>query len=214
MLELSTIGSTPDEIELTPLNPRHARLTILMERQRVFRFGRNLECDQCFHADFRISGTHATLSINDSGTADIVDHSVNGTFVNGERLPKHVAHTLHDGDALYLVVPDRSFLEGGGSLSTNFVGYTVQYRRRQAARTDSTTTTGGANPKGQVSSLGDAAVQAEAGARDDGTSQPQQASHCSSSMMQGTGDNPHAFSVPSNDHVSFASWWLLTGPKL
>ena len=41
---------------------------------------------------------HATLSINDSGTAaTIEDHSVNGTFVNGERLAKHVAQTLQDG---------------------------------------------------------------------------------------------------------------------
>jgi FHA domain/Double zinc ribbon len=50
-----------------------------------------------------VSRRHATVTVDDSGRAAIRDEgSTNGTFVNGERLPRGVEAPLRDGDQLRL----------------------------------------------------------------------------------------------------------------
>ena len=135
-IELTKVHAT--RIVLTPLNPRHGPIRLLVDtlREKPFRFGRNVECEQSYSHDYRISGLHAQLSWTDvsSSSADggslvITDSSVNGTFVNGKRVERGGSHEIADLDAFYLVIPDPGLLLQGytGSLSTNFVGYTVRY---------------------------------------------------------------------------------------
>ncbi|HEY8482394.1 MAG TPA: FHA domain-containing protein [Spirillospora sp.] len=50
-----------------------------------------------------VSRRHSTLWLDPSGTAWVRDEgSTNGTFVNGERIPRGVEAPLHDGDQLRL----------------------------------------------------------------------------------------------------------------
>jgi hypothetical protein len=50
-----------------------------------------------------VSRRHATVTVDDAGRAAIRDEgSTNGTFVNGERLPRGVEAPLRDGDQLRL----------------------------------------------------------------------------------------------------------------
>jgi hypothetical protein len=83
-----------------------------------------------FPKDFRISGCHATLRLAACGKrATIMDTSVNGTFVNGERVERDTERVLAEGDNIFLVVPDPRLLQPvySGSLIDNFVGYRVHY---------------------------------------------------------------------------------------
>ena len=101
-----------------------------------FRFGRHPDCEQSFPKDFRISGVHATLRIDEAAAKSgnppsiiIVDSSVNGTFVNGVRVPRKSQCTLSSGDEIFLVIPNQKLLQRDytGSLTTNFVGYFFEF---------------------------------------------------------------------------------------
>ena len=117
--------------QLTPINPRHPMLRLNLKPQERFRFGRHHDCEQSFPKDFRISSVHATLSLAESdGDAHILieDSSVNGTFVNGSRVPRNSTRRLATGDEIFLVIPGQQLLAGyTGSLTTNFVGYHFEY---------------------------------------------------------------------------------------
>lgn len=78
-----------------------------------YKLGRSKHCDIVID-DIHISSRHATLSrsaaIGSSGypAVHIVDSSVNGTFVNKERLAKGVRRQLNSGDQVSLVLPGRT----------------------------------------------------------------------------------------------------------
>ena len=117
---------------LHPLNPSLLPVHLSLDAQDdIFRFGRHTDCQLAFPADFRISSFHAHLVR--SQTEDriaIVDTSVNGTFVNGDRVPRNERRTLQSGDEIFLVIPNREMLVTSGyqgSLTGNFVGYTFFY---------------------------------------------------------------------------------------
>ncbi|KAL1520044.1 hypothetical protein AB1Y20_023520 [Prymnesium parvum] len=115
------------ECQLTPLNPRYPTIRLKLQPQQRFRFGRRPECEQSFPNDFRISGVHATLLLDNSLPPNVLieDSSVNGTFVNGVRVPRNQTCKLSSGDEIFLVIPNEKLLQHGyeGSLTTNFVGY-------------------------------------------------------------------------------------------
>jgi hypothetical protein len=119
--------------QLTPINPRFPTLRIKLHEREVFRFGRHEDCEQSFPNDFRISGVHAMLLLGSgpdrAPTILVEDSSVNGTFVNGERVPRRSNRTLATGDEIFLVIPNHKLLQQGytGSLTTNFVGYYFEY---------------------------------------------------------------------------------------
>ena len=119
---------------MTPINPRYPALRIKLHENQRFRFGRHNECEQSFPSDFRISGVHSTLLVReqpDSTLSFVVeDSSVNGTFVNGARVPRNSQRTLASGDEIFLVIPSQKLLQHGytGSLTTNFVGYFFEYK--------------------------------------------------------------------------------------
>lgn len=131
------------ECLLTPINPRYPTLRLTLHQEERFRFGRHKECEQSFPNDFRISGVHATLMLEGvppSGGKALIrleDSSVNGTFVNGTRMPRKSHRTLASGDEIFFVIPNEKLLQQGyaGSLTTNFVGYFFEYadEPRQAA---------------------------------------------------------------------------------
>jgi hypothetical protein len=109
---------------LKPLNPRLKPLQITLTGQTVFRLGRHDHCEQSFPTDFRISGVHCSLRL-EANQFVVVDSSVNGTYVNGIRVPQRSPQVLHNGDQIFLVIPDDALLTSGytGSLTQNFVGY-------------------------------------------------------------------------------------------
>ena len=113
---------------LRPLNPRHKQIEVTLCSKDRFRFGRRLDLEQSFPSDFRISSIHATLLV-DGGMIAVEDSSVNGTFVNGERVARNTRRALKSGDHMYLVIPDQALLQTGymGSLTVNFVGYIFNY---------------------------------------------------------------------------------------
>ena len=112
---------------LTPLNPRHHLLSFELTYGQRFRLGRSAACDKSFLGDYRISDMHASLLL-DGDRVVVEDTSVNGTYVNGIRLPKYERRALSSGDQLFLVIPDQSLLQSpaAGSLTRNFVGYTFR----------------------------------------------------------------------------------------
>ena len=123
------------ECLLTPLNPRYPTLLLTLHQEERFRFGRHKDCEQSFPNDFRISGVHATLVLEGrpassaKPTIRLEDSSVNGTFVNGTRMPRKSQRTLASGDEIFFVIPNEKLLQQGyaGSLTTNFVGYFFEY---------------------------------------------------------------------------------------
>lgn len=119
---------------LRPLNPRHKFISLTLHRNGTFRFGRRADCEVAFPSDFRISSIHASLLL-DRDRVYIEDTSVNGTYVNGERVPKNTRRALNSGDHIYFVIPDQSLLQAGymGSLSQNFVGYVFVSEEAQRA---------------------------------------------------------------------------------
>ena len=120
---------------LQPVNPRHPSHRLTLYRSDAFRLGRRVDCEQAFPNDFRISSVHASLVLVSSERAStrshlaIEDSSVNGTFVNGERVPRAASRELRSGDQIFLVIPDQALLQPGymGSLTNNFVGYIFRY---------------------------------------------------------------------------------------
>ena len=112
---------------LKPLNARHKRLTVSLGPADRFRFGRREGLEVSFPEDFRISSLHCTLLLRDGGVA-VEDSSSNGTYVNGERVPRQTHRILNGGDQLFLVIPNNALLQSGysGSLTQNFVGYVVE----------------------------------------------------------------------------------------
>jgi len=119
---------------LHALNPRHPRLALRLHAGESFRFGRRIECEQCFPSDHRISGVHASLRL-DGGHVVLHDHSVNGTYVNSARLAHGTGRALEGGDSFYLVIPSAEILQKGytGSLTQSFVGYLFELEPAPAA---------------------------------------------------------------------------------
>ena len=119
---------------LTPLNARHHPLSFELTYGQRFRLGRSATCDKSFLGDYRISDMHASLLL-DGDSVVVEDTSVNGTYVNGIRVPKYERRALSSGDQLFLVIPDQSLLQSpaAGSLTRNFVGYTFRSGASPAA---------------------------------------------------------------------------------
>lgn len=127
------------ECRLTPLNSRYPLLDVVLRQGERFRFGRHEGCDMAFPKDFRISSVHASLLVElaeDGGLrVAIEDSSVNGTFVNGQRVPRGMCRALFTGDEIFLVIPSQMLLQGSGyegSLIANFVGYSFTYTGESA----------------------------------------------------------------------------------
>ena len=78
-------------------------------------------CDACVALNSMKHDTRGQLAIEDL--------SSNGTFVNGERVPRSQRRGLRSGDQIYLVIPNQDLLQAGyvGSLTSNFVGYIFSY---------------------------------------------------------------------------------------
>lgn len=201
------------QLELQPMNPRHAALTlsVMKLKQTPFRFGRSPACEVCLEHDHRISSVHATLAADESGCVSIQDTSTNGTFVNGERLPRNSHRHLSNLDSFQLVIPDPNMIKSGytGSLIANFVGYTVHYRNCASA------------PKSSASIvLAHADSSAAAVATPLNATQPISASNLHGVQpLVNTRLNQVAVQVPQSnsngllgapdvEHVSFAAWWL------
>ena len=68
--------------------------------------------------------SHCQASEKGELKAIIEDSSVNGTFLNGERLPRGDKRELSHGDQIFLIIPRQEALDryGGTSLHKNFVG--------------------------------------------------------------------------------------------
>ena len=133
------MGSSVCECRLTPLNTRYPLLDVVLRQGERFRFGRHETCDMAFPKDFRISSVHASLLVElaeDGGLrVAIEDSSVNGTFVNGQRVPRGMCRALFTGDEIFLVIPSQMLLQGSGyegSLIANFVGYSFTYTGESA----------------------------------------------------------------------------------
>jgi len=119
---------------LQPLNARLSTLRIALTPGQRFRFGRHAECEQSFPSDYRISSLHASLLLDvwDDGTPCIAieDSSINGTYINAERVPKGARLRLRSGDQLFLVIPSEELLHATGyegSLVAKFIGYVFSY---------------------------------------------------------------------------------------
>jgi hypothetical protein len=119
---------------LQPLNARLNTLYIELLSNQRFRFGRHEDCEQCFPSDKRISSLHASLILelreDGSPCVAIEDSSVNGTFVNAERVPKGHRRRLQTADEIYLVIPSQEMLHQTGyegSLMGKFIGYSFAY---------------------------------------------------------------------------------------
>ena len=135
-VELTSVRS--QRVRLQPINMRHEVITLSIDdlRRQPFRFGRNIECERSFPQDYRISGVHATLVWDAAATQLLIeDSSVNGTFVNGERVARGTRRALADQDLFFLVIPDPGMLQQGytGSLITNLVGYRIRYEKAEPA---------------------------------------------------------------------------------
>lgn len=133
---LSRVQARNDSVfcTLQPLNARLNTLYIELLSNQRFRFGRHEECEQSFPSDKRISSLHASLilELREDGSACVAieDSSVNGTFVNAERVPKGRRRRLQTGDEIYLVIPSQEMLHQTGyegSLMGKFIGYSFAY---------------------------------------------------------------------------------------
>jgi pSer/pThr/pTyr-binding forkhead associated (FHA) protein len=68
---------------------------------RQFFVGRGDDCQiRLFDNSQRISRNHATLKLFDNGKICIVDHSSNGTFVNGIKISQNVDYPVKRGDSI------------------------------------------------------------------------------------------------------------------
>lgn len=57
-----------------------------------------------------VSRTHCTVKGDaKTGSYSVTDHSTNGTFINGERLPKGVAVSVPRGSVMYIGNRDNTF---------------------------------------------------------------------------------------------------------
>jgi predicted component of type VI protein secretion system len=195
---------------LTPLNPRHATLAITLRVNERHRFGRRTDCEQCFPTDFRISGVHASLLLED-GHFFIEDSSQNGTFVNSERVARGTRRSLASGDFFYLVIPSVEALQAGytGSLTSNFVGYRFEQAPRVAAAPAAAPPPRGLMPRSSPDTpRADAAprpvayVGPTAAWRGDAAASGAAASGAASSAAVAA-----ASEAVSVEHVSFAAWW-------
>ena len=113
---------------LHALNPKLPHVHVHLPNPNVlFRFGRHQDCDSPYPNDMRIAVFHAHLRLlSDQQTVVIADTSVNGTFVNGERVQRNGERALTSGDEIFLVIPNQEMLTQSGyvgSLLGGFVGY-------------------------------------------------------------------------------------------
>lgn len=227
-VELSEVPLVQRSCLLRPLNPRHGRLEITLTTRDAFRFGRSTECQQSFPTDYRISKVHCSLLL-DGGQIVIEDHSVNGTYVNSERVTTR--RVLSPGDTIFLVIPDHALLSQAGytgSLTQNFVGYAfdlvaVEEASLKVTR-DATTTTTSQYEVGQTADAGVLTAAMLAAASDEQVSRVDSAAPAEAAIVGATShgmvsrDRPpeapsthHSNTPPADvEHVSFAAWWLST----
>ena len=102
---------------LHSINPRHPNLQLELRAGERFRFGRNPNCEQTFPSDNRISGVHAMLTVVTTPAGprlSLLDTSVNGTFVNGQRVQRNAQRILESGDEVFLVIPNHQVLSRAG----------------------------------------------------------------------------------------------------
>eukprot|EP00743_Colponemidia_sp_Colp-15_P003356 GILK01003628.1.p1 GENE.GILK01003628.1~~GILK01003628.1.p1 ORF type:complete len:479 (+),score=104.19 GILK01003628.1:77-1513(+) len=125
----------------TPTNDKWARLISentdahphfeLTNDMSEILFGRHPDC-QIRSTDSRISARHARL-YRDKNLVMLQDTSVNGTFVNGERLVKGSTCVLKSGDRISLVLGSTSQLKDDDPVKKGWVSYIIQIIAPKAA---------------------------------------------------------------------------------
>jgi predicted component of type VI protein secretion system len=215
---LSRVQARSDSVicTLQPLNARLNTLYIELLSNQRFRFGRHEDCEQAFPSEKRISSLHASLILelreDGSPCVAIEDSSVNGTFVNAERVPKGRRRRLQTGDEIYLVIPSQELLHQTGyegSLMGKFIGYSFAYSseaeipghaQRTSASADSASSLlgsmGDTDPTAASGAPGSALQQMRAAIAEH---QPAVASPVPNSAPLGVRPPPLAVESPSSD---------------
>jgi type III secretion system YscD/HrpQ family protein len=113
-LESLAIPSLPDTRWLLKVNGgSHSGAEFSLYAGRSYTIGRTMQsCDIAFFNDSAVSGKHATLSLDSSGTIFIEDNnSTNGTFVNNQRITTKTQVALKEtvtlGSLTSFVIYDR-----------------------------------------------------------------------------------------------------------
>jgi hypothetical protein len=73
--------------------------------------GRSTQNDIAFVTEIHISSIHCKIERSSEGTY-VTDSSSNGTYINGTRIPKGVATSIHSRDELSLAIPSSSSVAG------------------------------------------------------------------------------------------------------
>ena len=216
-------------IRLEALNPRHPTLESTLVGSQRFRLGRKADCDIAFEGDFRISSVHASFLLDETHAGRwppvlVQDTSVNGTWVNGVRVPRNSRRALQDEDQVFLVIPNRD--AQAGSLTTSYVGYVFRYadtdeasRRRERRPPDLPPRALGALPSPSPNREPATGAAGRAGGSGCGGAAGGEAPEwlrgeavAPAGGARGRSADGHVAPPPSRpqqaEHVSFAQWWL------
>ena len=91
--------------------------------EQSYSFGRTADNDVVFAKNAEVSGGHCTVAVDDEGVVCVTDTSTNGTFIDGERIPKGESCELRNGSELALGVKNAAQAKKTTNHKTTFVAY-------------------------------------------------------------------------------------------